>query len=186
MSFNWLDIVLAIAIGSSVIAGVTHGFARTVVGLATAVIAIVASLWLYGSMGSMLREYVSHESISNLLGFAIVFALVSFAGALLGRILQKLLRWTGLGWLDRLMGAGLGLVRGGLVAILMLLIVSAFTRNPPPDFVTRSRLAPYLIEASSVLALMAPRELRDAFHATYERAKKAWQEATGKAKSAVL
>jgi len=95
-------------------------------------------------------------------------------------VLAKLLKWAGLGWLDRVLGGAFGLLRGVLIGIGLVLALLAFAAKPPPPSVVESRLAPYMIDAARVLAVIAPRELRDGFEASYERAKKIWSDAVQK------
>lgn len=171
---NWLDYLLATVIGASTFSGLWRGFARTIVGTVAAVAAIVLAAWFYGTAGSVVQPYVSHPTISNVLGFLVVFLAVTLAGTVLGWALAKLFKWVGLGWLDRLLGAGLGVVRGMLVSTGIVLLLCAFSRKPPPDSVVESRIAPYVIEVSNVISYIAPRELKDGFKDSYEKAKKIW------------
>jgi len=173
---NWLDYLLLVIIGSSAISGLWRGFAQTMVGALAAVLAVLGAIWFYGSAGSLLADYVSHPTVANFLGFVIVFSIVMVIGAAVSRLLAKAFRWAGLGWLDRLLGGGVGVLRGALVATGLVLLLCAFTRNPPPQSVVNSRVAPYMIEVSNVVSYLAPRELKDGFQASYEKAKKIWRE----------
>ncbi len=173
---NWLDYLLLIIIGSSAISGLRLGFARTMVGTLAAVLAVLGAIWFYGSAGSLLADYVSHPTVANFLGFVIVFSIVMIGGATVSWMLAKAFKWAGLGWLDRLLGGGLGVVRGALVATGVVLLLCAFTRNPPPQSVVNSRVSPYMIEVSNVVSHLAPRELKDGFQASYEKVKKIWRE----------
>jgi membrane protein required for colicin V production len=173
---NWLDFVLGSAVGGSVIAGFMRGFTRTIVGFATSVLAILLSIWFYGAAGAFFKEFVSHPQIANVLGFAAVFFGVSMVGALTGKILARMLKWAGLGWLDRILGAGVGVVRGGVVCAAIVLGLCAFARNPPPQAVAQSQFAPYVLEVANVLAQLAPKELKDGFAQSYDKVKKLWQD----------
>jgi membrane protein required for colicin V production len=180
---NWLDWVIALIVIASVFSGLRTGFARAAIGTVALLVGIVAGLWLYGSAGGWLRDYVSHKSVANLLGFCLVFFAVIGTGVAAGHLLAKLFKWVGLGWLDRLMGGALGLLRGTLFAMVLILALCAFSRQPPPAAVATSRFAPYIIDASSLMASVAPRELKDGFDESYRRVKKLWEEMWKKAGS---
>ncbi|MEZ5400549.1 MAG: CvpA family protein [Bryobacteraceae bacterium] len=173
---NWLDLILSIVIFASVAAGLMRGLVRTVVGLGTTAAAVVLAAWLYGSAGSFFLEYVSHKTVAYFLGFGIVFGSVLATGAILGYLLARLMRWAGLGWLDRILGGVIGLGRAWLVCAALVLGMCAFTRNPPPQAVTHSRIAPYVLEVSNVVASVAPAELRAGFRVSYERVKGLWKQ----------
>jgi len=173
---NWLDIVLALVFLLSVMGGFMKGFAKLVIGLLAAILGILLGIWFYGTAGAFLRPYVSHEDVANFLGFMAIFLGVLLAGALVGKLLGTLFKWVGLSWLDRLLGAAFGLLRGLVFAIALILALMAFSRNPPPRSVVRSRLAPYVIDAAHICAYMAPRPMREAVKQSYDKVKQAWEE----------
>ncbi len=173
---NWLDIVLAIILAASVAAGFAKGLARTVVGFAACLIGLLGGLWFYGTAGSFLIPYVSSRGIANGIGFFLVFLGTMIVGGLLGRLLAMLFKWVGLSWLDRLLGGVFGLVRGALVAAVVVMTLLAFTPTPPPGSVVGSRIAPYVMDAARVMAALAPRELRDGVRQGYEKVKQVWSD----------
>lgn len=171
---NWLDIVLGIVLVGSTAAGIATGLARSVIGIVSAILAVILATWFYGAAGSMFADYVSSKSVSNFLGFVIVFLLVLFAGALLGRLMAMLFKWVGIGWLDRTLGGCFGLVRGLLVSTVMVMILMAFSLAQPPRAVAGSTLAPYVMDAARLFSKAAPRELTDGFASSYEKLRKIW------------
>jgi membrane protein required for colicin V production len=173
---NWLDYILILLCALSLAAGVAKGFAKQLIGLAAAVAGFLLALWFYGSAGSFLLPYVSHRRIANFLGFVGILVGVVILGAVIGKLLSMAMKWAGLSWLDRLAGAGFGLIRGLVFAIALVLALLAFTPNPPPRSVVRSKLSPYVIDAAHACAYLAPREVREAVADSYSRVKEAWDE----------
>jgi membrane protein required for colicin V production len=103
-----------------------------------------------------------------------VFGIFVITGAIVGRVLAKLFRWVGLSWLDRLLGAAFGLVRGAVVAVALVTVILAFAPTPPPASIVQSKTLPYVIDTSSVLSAVTPHEVKDAFRETKEKVKKMW------------
>ena len=183
---NWLDIVLLVVMVASVAGGVAKGFSRQVVGLFSAIIAFVCGLWFYGTVGAVFAPYVSSKSISNLLGFFLVFFGIIILGGLIGVALSKLLKWAGLSWADRLLGLVFGALRGLVIGIVLVMILTAFapiaSSDSAPRSIVDSRLAPYVIGTANVLASLAPRELKDEFRKRYEEVNKLWDDVVKKQK----
>ena len=184
-SYNWLDFLLGGLFIGSVITGLLRGFSRTVVAFATSIVAILASIWFYGTVAGVLKPYVAHPTLANFAGFGIIFVSISIAGAIASRIFSRVIKWAGLRWLDRLFGGLLGAARAGIVSAAIVLGICAFSRNPPPASVAQSRLAPYAIEVANVMKALAPKELRDGFDQSYQKAKKMWKEVMKKVPASV-
>ena len=173
---NWIDILLILVIGFSVVSGFLAGFARVGVGFIATLVGIVLGLWFYGVAAALFIDYVSSRAIANLIGFFVIFIGVMIVGAIAGRILARLFKWIGLSWLDRLLGGVFGLLRGVVVAVAMVTVLLAFAPVPAPRSVVDSKLMPYVIDASNVLAAITPHEVKEAFRETKEKVKDAWSE----------
>jgi len=172
---NWLDVVLLILLLGSVVTSFSAGLTREVVGLVSMIAALILAIWFYGTAGSFLLPYVSSPGIANFCGFLIVFCGVLILGALLGRALGRLMKVAGLSFVDRLLGAGFGVVRGLLISIAVVLALLAFTPGKsPPNSVVNSRVAPYVIDAARLVSAVAPHELKDGFRKSYEQVKTIW------------
>jgi membrane protein required for colicin V production len=106
---------------------------------------------------------------------------VLILGAILGRVMGRLMKVAGLSFVDRLLGAGFGVLRGLLISIALVLALLAFTPGKsPPNAVVHSRVAPYVIDAARVVAAVAPHELKDGFRKSYEQVKTIWGNALKK------
>jgi uncharacterized membrane protein required for colicin V production len=67
-----------------------------------------------------------------------------------------------LSWLDRGLGAILGLARGALMVAIVLMGMAAFT--PTSRFLQGSELAPYFLVVGRAAIWVAPSELRTRFY----------------------
>ena len=177
-----LDLLLLAIIGGSVVFGFLAGFARAGVGFLAAVTGVLFGFWFYGIPAEWIRKYVSSSTFSNLAGFLVVFFACALVGGLIGKLLSKLFKWTGLSWLDRIMGAGFGLVRGGLAAVAFVAVLMAFIPKPVPNWMTGSLLLPYAIDASNIIASLAPRALKNSVRETVSEVRQAWDDEVRKSK----
>ncbi len=173
---NLLDLLLIAIVGGSVAFGFGAGFARAGIGFLATVTGILFGFWFYGIPAEWVHKFVGSVAFSNLVGFLVVFFVCTLIGGLIGKLLSKLFRWTGLSWLDRMLGAGFGLVRGGLIAAALVSVLMAFTPRPVPAWMTGSFVLPYAIGASNVIASLAPRALKEPVRQTVGEIRQAWDE----------
>ena len=173
---NLLDILLVIVVGASVVAGFMAGFARVGIGFIASIGGLLFGFWFYGIPANWIHRYVHSVIASNLLGFFVVFWAFVAVGSLLAKLLAKLFKWTGLTWLDRLLGGAFGFVRGGLIAVAFIAVLLAFTPKPLPNWMVDSQVLPYAIDASNVCAALAPKAIKDAFRESMLDIRKAWED----------
>ena len=171
-----LDVIILAVIGVSIGTGFQAGFARVGIGFLAAVLGVLFGFWFYGTPAEWVHKYVHSTTVSNLIGFILVFWGFLLAGALIGKILSKLFKWTGLSWLDRLMGAVFGLVRGALITVAIIAVLMAFTPKPLPNWMVDSKVLPYAMDASGVLTALAPNAIKDAFRGSMHDMRKIWDE----------
>jgi membrane protein required for colicin V production len=178
---NLLDLLLVITIGVSAATGWMAGFAQVGIGFIAAVFGVLFGFWFYGIPAEWIHRYLSSKTASSLLGFFVVLTLFVTLGALIGRILAKIFKWTGLRWLDRLLGAMFGFVRGSVLALAFIAVLLAFTPKPTPNWMVDSKLLPYAIDASNFCAALAPSAIKDAFRESMYDIRKAWEQQLKKA-----
>jgi len=181
---NWLDVVLALILGVSVITSFRKGLSREVIGLVSVFLALLLGLWFYGSVGGYLAPHLSSHLAANFLGFGIVFCGVLLAGSLVSLVVGKFLRITGLSFFDHVLGLGFGVVRGILISVALVTGIMAFAPGDgPPSSVVHSRLSPYVVDGARVVSALAPHELKEGFRKTYARVKSAWEKAADRTKA---
>jgi membrane protein required for colicin V production len=174
-----LDLILATIVGSSVVAGFMAGLARAGIGFITAIVAVLFGFWFYSIPAALLASWLgtgtSGEGILfNAAGFVVVAGITMALGGLVGRMVSKFFQWTGLGWLDRMAGAGFGFVRGALVAIAFVAVLLAFAPTPTPNWMAGSRLLPYAVQGSAVVSNLAPPVLKDGFFTGLAEIQEVW------------
>ena len=78
--------------------------------------------------------------------------------SLLGRLLRHTASAIGLGFVDRLLGAAFGLVRGALLGVALLLAATSFLPSAP--WIENSHLAPYFLRAAHAVSFVMPSDLK--------------------------
>lgn len=177
---NWLDLILVLIVGASVVSGFRKGFLKIGIGFAAVVIGFICASWTYGTVAASIDPYVRSSSVAKLLGFLAVLAAIMVLGAIVSALLGRLFRLVGLSWLDRLGGAVFGFVRGMLICVVLVMILLAFSPTMTNDSVANSWTAPYVVETSRLVSKVTPHEIKDGFREGYENVKKAWKQALKK------
>jgi membrane protein required for colicin V production len=171
-----LDLLLGLIIISSVMAGFVAGFARVGIGFCAAIAGVVFGFWFYKSPAAWFHKFISSHAVSNVLGFLVVFWAILIVGALIAKMVSTFFKWTGLSWLDRLLGAAFGFVRGAVIGVGFVAVLLAFAPKPLPNWMVSSVLLPYAIDGSNLFASMAPSELKDAFREGMDEVRKDWDD----------
>jgi membrane protein required for colicin V production len=128
----WADWFLLGALVISILIGVLRGFTREVLGLASWIVAVIAALVLAPSAGPYLESHVATPSLRIASSYALVFFAVLVLGAIVTGIVSMLVRKSPLSGVDRMVGAGFGLLRGVLVAVLLVWVVGLTPARQDP------------------------------------------------------
>lgn len=118
-----LDWVLLLIVVLSGVLGLLRGMIGVVVSLVAWLLAGIAA-WLFG--GDVGRSLATDGQLGwgeYLGGYALSFAAVWIAVALVGLLVRRLAHEAGLSGLDRLFGFGLGVVRGVFFACVLVLLL---------------------------------------------------------------
>ena len=90
--------------------------------------------------------------------FVLIVVVVLLVGALLGWLLSRLVRAVGLGFVDRTLGAVLGVARGLLIVVIGVLI-AGLTTFPQQDWWHNAMFAPPLVDAALSLRPWLPQAM---------------------------
>ncbi|MGA3187271.1 MAG: CvpA family protein [Bryobacteraceae bacterium] len=180
---NLLDLLLVVILGISVATGFMAGFARVGIGFIASISGLLFGFWYYNVPAAWLREHWKMSpDAANMLGFFVVFLAFLSLGAMLGKLLSKLFKWTGLNWLDRILGGIFGFVRGALMAVIFVAVIMAFTPKPLPTWMVGSEILPYVVDASNLCSKLAPTAVKEAFRDSMFEIRKLWEEELEKKK----
>ena len=149
---NWLDVGLIALVLVSVASGLRQGFSRSGFGFLAVIVAFLAAAWL---------------SPASVKWFVVVFVGLICAGGIGACLLGRLLRTSGLEWLDRLLGGAFGLTNAVLLSVIAVLALMAFAPKLTAKYVARSEFAPYAVEAARTVAQVVPDEMKDRVEDTY-------------------
>ena len=82
-----------------------------------------------GDLALLMPASLGAEAIKTTVSFVLLFIVTLIVSGIVAWLLSKFVKWVGLGWLDGLLGALFGMVRGMLV-ILALVLLAGLTNLP--------------------------------------------------------
>jgi membrane protein required for colicin V production len=142
----------------SLVFGFFKGFVRVVVALGAWVVAVIAAVRFSGSLGPLLPDFGESPATRFILAFAIILVAILLLGAVVGWALARLIRAVGLGFVDRTLGAVVGIARGVVIVVLGVLL-AGLTTLPRQVWWQNAVLAPPLVTAALSLRPWLPKPL---------------------------
>jgi membrane protein required for colicin V production len=118
-------IFLAVVLGSLAL-GAWRGFVHEVMSVLNWLLAFVLAQWLGAEVGQRLPMGGVSEVLRFAVGFVLVFVVVALVGGWLVWLLTKAVKKSGLQRVDRVLGAGFGVLRG-VILLLAVAVVVAMT-----------------------------------------------------------
>jgi membrane protein required for colicin V production len=160
---NGLDIAIIAIVGIGAFGGLTRGALRMATSVLSLVLGIYAASVYYGRAAAIAHKYLSTSpTMSALIGYVAVFAIVFFAIEYAGATVVRLAQIIHLSWIDRLAGGLLGAAIGALIAGFVVLGLTALL-PPNPSLLRNSRLAPQVLGYNQVLMAYVPPQVKKAY-----------------------
>jgi len=151
--------VIAILIGSAVVAMV-RGLVAEVLSLGAWLAAFWCAKQYAPAVSAFIPSEVPTQGLRLVASFVLLFFLVWLVTALLRVTLTGLLDATGLGGINRLFGAFFGVLRGG-VLVIILVLVAGLTDIPREPMWRNAVLSPPLERVATMLKPWLPQMLAD-------------------------
>ncbi len=122
---NAFDMIILAILAFFVVRGVLRGFLRETVGLVGLVLGLILAIRYLDVATALLGQIIAWPvSVLSVVAFVIVFGTVVVLFQIVIAVLVKFLRAVRLRWVDRLAGGVVGLIKGGILAGALALVVS--------------------------------------------------------------
>jgi len=156
---NWLDWVILAIVLVSTAAALGRGIVVELLSLLGMVMGLVLAGKYYTEVSPHLLIWLKVPALADMAAFLLIVVVTLLLMTWLGHALHDVAKYSGMGWLDSLLGAVFGLVRGLLAVAVALMALAAFW--PLTSWTSHSTLAPYFMDATSKLAMITPPGLHD-------------------------
>jgi len=169
-----LDVVMIVIVGFCLIRGIFRGLIKEISSIVGVLAGYYAAYTYYGYPAKLLSQWLSNTGYINLLSFFIIFCLVFLIISILGVIIKYLLSISHLGWADRISGAVFGLLKGVLIAAILLIALTAFLPKGTP-VIKKSFLAPHVFLISETMAKVVPKQMKQQFKIKLKELQTIWK-----------
>ena len=167
---TWFDIIVIAVVVILGIKGVINGLIKEVFGL----IGIIGGVIIASRNANLVGEQISlylyelSDSAEFFFGFLLALLLFWFVCLLLGNLLSKMLKMSGLGFIDRLLGFFVGAAKIFLVLAILAAIVSKISilNQKISPYFEGSKVYPILLSAGQFIMAMDISSVKDSVENT--------------------
>lgn len=139
---DWLIVVVVVV---STLISLKRGFVREALSLLSWVAAVLVALLFHARLGLLLEPYIEMSGLRLIAAFALLFIGTLIVGAAVNFLIGELVDLTGLTGTDRALGTVFGLVRGGILVLLVLMAMQPLLKPEQYAWWRDSHLIPHFL-----------------------------------------
>ena len=130
-AFTWVDWVVVAIVALSTLLSLLRGFTREALSLLGWIAAFVIAYVFAGELASRMTGLVSNITARYIAAWLLLLVGVLLVTGLLSMLMAQMVRATGLGTLDRLLGTIFGFARGVIIVLVLVFLIRELL--PPRD-----------------------------------------------------
>ncbi len=171
---NLFDILIIIILLYCLVRGIFRGLLKEMSSLVGVLGGFYAAYTYYHEVGKLLNRWIADPNYVNILSFLLVFICVFLIISILGIIIKYILKIVFLGWVDRVFGAVFGILKGILIASVLLIVFTAFLPDSS-DIIKTSKTSHYLAGISNKMIKVTPKDLKHEYQKKIKDIEKVWE-----------
>ena len=123
---TFVSLAIIVFVFFFVLKGLLKGLIAEVLGMASVVFSIVVSLLYFESFSKIINKFISFIPyyVLPLVSLLVLLAAAYFSCLLVIKLLTKMVDSLSLTWLNRILGGGIGFLKGALFISLIILVLS--------------------------------------------------------------
>ncbi len=172
---NILDIIIIAAVIFFLIRGIFRGIVRELGSLAGVLLGIWLGNLYHPQVAVFLESFMPPGKYVPLIAFALIFLVILVVCNLLGWLFKKLFQKMLLGWVDRILGGALALLKSIVLCYLIIVLVT-FLAPRDSTLVKQSRLAPFIVKTYQTIIQSIPPGSHEKLKESFDKKKKDLQE----------
>lgn len=163
----WYDILIIAIVATGFLYGFFKGIISELFAIAGLIIGFLVAMRYSPLLQPSLLHFIKGETAALCLAFILLFLITAAAIITIGTLIKKAIKFIRLSWLDRLIGALVGVVKGVVVVGLISLLIITFV----PEgriFMKQSTLGRHTIALVRIAVYLLPERFRKRLQ-EYER-----------------
>ncbi len=127
---NILDAIILICLIPALVQGLRKGFISQAISIVSVILGIWASARFANIVTAWVSQYITaSEQILKIVAFVLILVAVFIVLGLAGRLLEKILNFAFLGWVNKLLGVVFSLMKAFLILGLVILAFSSLNNT---------------------------------------------------------
>ena len=124
---NLLDFLLLIPVVWLCIRGFGKGLVLEIATLAGLALGILAAYFFADELEALIKDYFSfNASATRIVAYIIILLVVMLVLFIIGKLVEKSVDLIALGWLNKLLGAIVGIAKGIILVCIVLFLIEKF------------------------------------------------------------
>ncbi|MFV0478525.1 MAG: CvpA family protein [Parahaliea sp.] len=140
----WVDWAIIAVVALSTVVSLWRGFTREAFSLAGWVVAFIIANLYASQVASGLGDYISNVTARYLAGWLLLFLLVLVLAGLIATVISQLVKATGLGPTDRLLGTLFGFTRGVIIVLVIVFLIHELLSPKDQAWLHQAQLMPHV------------------------------------------
>ncbi len=169
---NFLDITVIAIIIITTVLGFWKGMQKQIFGLGGVVIGYIAATNLYEPVAGLFSS--KDSSLAQIMSFILIFIFGKSGISFIGWLARNLFKDLDLTWINRTGGSLLGMLKGLIIVMILILTVLAFL---PADMslIKDSATLPYLASLPKITSGLIPEKIRNKYNDKVEKLSTKWE-----------
>tara|TARA_R110000868_G_scaffold148617_8_gene370670 strand:- start:8153 stop:8680 length:528 start_codon:yes stop_codon:yes gene_type:complete len=131
VDFTLIDIGIILVVLISIVIGLFRGFVKEALSIVVWTLSVIIAMKFYEDFTHYFIGITDNVTLRSGMSIGVIFIVCLISGSIISHLISVLVKSTGLSGTDRLLGIIFGLLRGGLIAAVIVLIVNytEFSKN---------------------------------------------------------
>lgn len=127
---EFIDVIIAVLLVVGLIGGIRDGLVKQICGLMGLIVGLLVGKTVYKPVGDWLIGALSLSAeIAHIMAFILILLLVPLLFSLMGWLVSKFLGVISLGWLNRLLGGLVGVLKYALFVGIVIIGIEMFDKD---------------------------------------------------------